>query len=506
MPKMAASTGCSLRAGICASVCAVMLLTMGCSNGRGSIGESAEAQDPAPPPVTPPTPPPEPPPTSPPPTPPPTTPPPTTPPVGSFTVGGTVTGLQGRGLVLRLNGANDLPIASNGSFAFEPLLASGSSYEIAVGVDPDEPAQTCTVANASGVVGSGDVRNAQVTCATNTYSIGGTVSGLEGSGLVLENSGQAVEVQTSGAFTFPTAISSGGTYNVTMRTQPQNPTQACSIANGEGTVRNQNIADIGVTCTTATFTVGGSVTGLAGRDLRLQNNGADDLVIGADGSFVFATAVPSGRPYNVSVAAQPTRPGQECTVENPSGTIVNANVNNVSIRCVTIEFTVGGTVTGLEGSGLILQNNGAANLAVAANGPFTFDASWVSGTPYNVTVTGQPANPTQVCSVAPPASGTIGTVNVTTVRVNCVTSSFNITVTVSGLQGLNLRLQNNGGDTLAINSNGTFTFPTPVLSGQTYNVVIINQPILTLYTCGITGSGTGTVGGTDVNVAVICGP
>jgi len=123
-----------------------------------------------------------------------------------------------------------------------------------------------------------------------------------------------------------------------------------------------------------------------------------------------------------------------------------------------------------------------------------------------VTVTGQPANPTQVCSVAPPASGTIGTVNVTTVRVNCVTSSFNITVTVSGLQGLNLRLQNNGGDTLAINSNGTFTFPTPVLSGQTYNVVIINQPILTLYTCGITGSGTGTVGGTDVNVAVICGP
>jgi hypothetical protein len=35
-------------------------------------------------------------------------------------------------------------------------------------------------------------------------------------------------------------------------------------------------------------------------------------------------------------------------------------------------FTIGGTVTGLSGSGLVLQDNGADNLTITASGPFVF--------------------------------------------------------------------------------------------------------------------------------------
>jgi 6-phosphogluconolactonase len=48
-----------------------------------------------------------------------------------------------------------------------------------------------------------------------TYNIGGTVSGLSGTGLVLQNNvGNNLSVSANGSFTFTTAIASGGSYNV----------------------------------------------------------------------------------------------------------------------------------------------------------------------------------------------------------------------------------------------------------------------------------------------------
>src|SRR5262245_25642413 len=53
-------------------------------------------------------------------------------------------------------------------------------------------------------------------------------------------------------------------------------------------------------------------------------------------------------------------------------------------------FTVSGTVSGLTGSGLILQNNGGGNLVIAGNGAFTFAAALPSGSNYSVAASGQP--------------------------------------------------------------------------------------------------------------------
>lgn len=338
-----------------------------------------------------------------------------------FTIGGTVTGLRGAGLVLQLNGGADLAIASNGSFTFETQQASGTPYQVTVSAQPVGPTQTCTVADGSATVGGGNVRNVRVSCATDTFAIGGTVSGLLGAGLVLQNNGSDdVGVDSSGGFTFPREVASGAAYNVTVRTQPSNPTQACTVTNGAGTVGGADITNAAVSCTTSEFTIGGTASGLAGSGLVLRNNGTDDLQVNADGGFTFATSLQSSAAYNITIAAQPTSPTQTCTLSNASGTVGGANVTNVAVSCITEEFTVGGTVSGLLGFGLVLQNNGSDNLAIAADGTFTFPASLPSGTPYNVAVASQPFLPVQACNVTNGA-GTVGSANVADVVVTCVT-------------------------------------------------------------------------------------
>jgi hypothetical protein len=82
-----------------------------------------------------------------------------------------------------------------------------------------------------------------------------------------------------------------------------------------------------------------------------------------------------------------------------------------------VTFTIGGTVSNLVGTGLVLQDNGGNNLSAAANGSFTFTTAIDSGDAYAVTVLTQPSNPAQTCTVAS-GSGT-ASANVTNVTVNC---------------------------------------------------------------------------------------
>src|ERR1035437_7170708 len=65
-----------------------------------------------------------------------------------------------------------------------------------------------------------------------------------------------------------------------------------------------------------TYTIGGTVSGLSGTRLVVQNNGADAKTISANGAFPFATALVNGASYSVTVKLQPTIPAQTCTITN----------------------------------------------------------------------------------------------------------------------------------------------------------------------------------------------
>lgn len=164
------------------------------------------------------------------------------------------------------------------------------------------------------------------------------------------------------------------------------------------------------------FTIGGTVSGLAGT-VVLRNNDKDDLTLTADGAFVFATGVVAGNPYAVTVAQQPE--GQTCAVSAGQGT-VNANTGDVSdvrVVCAARTYAIGGTVSGLAASGtLVLRNNGADELSVSANGGFSFAQALPYGAAFDVMVRTQPAG--QVCTLTN-ASG-IATAPVTAIAAACV--------------------------------------------------------------------------------------
>lgn len=121
-----------------------------------------------------------------------------------------------------------------------------------------------------------------------------------------------------------------------------------------------------------TFFVGGHVMGLAGSGLVLQNNAADDLTITADGTFVFPAKLVSGGAFDVTVKTQPMAPKQSCVVSGGKGLVANGNVTTVAVNCTTDRFTIGGTVSGLAGAGLVLQDNAGDAISVNANGEFAF--------------------------------------------------------------------------------------------------------------------------------------
>jgi N-acetylneuraminic acid mutarotase len=318
---------------------------------------------------------------------------------GPFTIGGTVTGLVGTGLVLQDNAIDSLTISANGSFIFKTAIASGQLYSVSVSTPPSTPSQTCTVTSGSGTV-TANVTNVQVTCSTGTASIGGNVVGLLGTGLVLQNNGgDNLTVATSGSFTFKTAIALGKAYLVTVSTQPTSPAQTCTVTNGSGTA-SANVGNIQITCSTGTLSIGGTVTGLAnaGTGIVLQNNGGDNLTLKANGSFTMPTLVPAGGAYKITILTQPSGPNQTCIVSNGTGT-ANANVTSVQVTCPAVFHTIGGTVVGLVGTNgsMVLQNNLGDNLAVPANGTFTFNTPIADGSKYDVSILNAAGTQPQTC-------------------------------------------------------------------------------------------------------------
>jgi uncharacterized delta-60 repeat protein len=88
----------------------------------------------------------------------------------------------------------------------------------------------------------------------SSFAVGGTVSGLVGSGLVIEEikSGGVAAPTADGSFTFSIRRNNGQLYEARIKSQPLNPVQTCSVvANGQGTVADADVTNIAVQCVTS---------------------------------------------------------------------------------------------------------------------------------------------------------------------------------------------------------------------------------------------------------------
>jgi hypothetical protein len=332
----------------------------------------------------------------------------------AFAVGGVVLGLQNQGLVLEDNGTDDTSVMPDGgmpvAFIFGSRLLRDQPYKATIKTQPQN--QQCSIAGADGTVSAANVATVVVNCTPNTFTVGGTVMGLDGPAVLHLNGTNDLTVSANGSFAFPLQLNNGDAFTVDVATQPQG--QTCTVTNGMGNVGTSDVSNVAVVCTTTGHRVEGKVSGLTGTGLVLVDNGVDALPIGGNGTFGFGMRVSSGQPYSVTVKTQPT--GQMCTVQNGSGVMGNSDVQSITVTCSDTgptSFTISGNVTG-TGGGAIVLSNGAATAGRTGDGMFMFSAV-TGGSTYDVRVKTPPAG--TMCAVTN-GTGTL-TANVTNVQVMC---------------------------------------------------------------------------------------
>lgn len=343
---------------------------------------------------------------------------------GSFFIGGTVTGLNSNtSVILKDNGTDLLTVSSNGKFQFSGSIPQDESYVVTIATPPT--GEICTVVNGSGTNIVANITNIQVICSTKTFTIGGTVTGLNsGTQVILNNNNDSpVTITANESFTFTTQIAYSSGYSVIVTGEPNGET--CSVSHAIGYGVTSNIANIEVICSNNTYTVGGTVKGLLpGEQVTLENNGANSTLIKTNGNFTFSVPITFGSSYLVTTT-QPI--GEICTATNNNGT-VNANINNVTITCHRIRYTVSGSVFNLVyGTQITLLNNGGESVVTLIHNnvnndtQFSFQVAYASG--YNITVGTPPDG--ESCSVVNGNSGTV-VANVSNVAVICTQNYFSL--------------------------------------------------------------------------------
>ena len=414
----------------------------------------------------------------------------------TYSLGATISGLDSSGLVLMVNAVAVSVAAGATTQGLASLLPSGTRYSVAVQTQPT--GQTCTVASGTGMIRSANVANVVVTCSDQGYSLGGSIIGLNGSGLVLANGTDMLAVNSGAtSFTMPTPVAYTSSYGITVQTQPAGVT--CAVVTGTGTMPASAVTNVAIICTAQPFSLGGTITGLGSYTGLALTNGSDPLAVAAGSTaFTMPTPVAYGSPYAVAVHTAPT--GLTCTASNASGTMPAGNVTNVVIACSDQSYTLGGTISGLTTSGLVLIS-GADTLAVSSgSSSFTMPTAVAYTSPYAVTVQTQPTGLT--CSVSN-GTGTMGSAAVTNIAVTCSANTYTVGGTVSGLSSSGLVLLDNGADATPLSANATqFTMNTGVAYGSAYAITVQTPP--TGLVCPVS-DGTGTVGAADVtSVSIAC--
>ncbi|HTE40092.1 MAG TPA: kelch repeat-containing protein, partial [Steroidobacteraceae bacterium] len=322
-----------------------------------------------------------------------------------------------------------------------------------------------------------------------TYAIGGNVTGLNlvtgqpVPSLTITNQSpivselKSVTVSGNVSFAFP-AVPTGTDYRLIIAS-PSGYTCVFANSNGNGQVVTATVTNLNVACTAGQHSIGGQVTGLGSGNPGLQlANGSNLLQISGDGPFTFTQTALGGATYSVAISV--AHPQFECAVIGGTGSVGNANVNDVGLSCAT---TVRANVSGLgAGSSIQLINDytlpgattAVADTQLTVTGPSagTFATRLPSGAQYAVRVS--QGNPSVQCSVGNP-TGTIGA-SIVNVSVTC-TPIFVVGGIVRGLApGRTLILRNNGTDNVTISANGAFAFSTSLAAGSMYRVTVATQP------------------------------
>ena len=231
-----------------------------------------------------------------------------------------------------------------------------------------------------------------------------------------------------------------------------------------------------------TYTVGGTVTGHTGEvSLDLTYGGETETLkvkAGTD-KFTFVAKLEANQSFTIAV----TNPaGQSCRSSITAGSIVNVNITNIEVTCVTVPtYSVSGTVTGAANSGDVQvvmslyddnTGTGGTSQSVTANatdGTFSF-----ADVPEDKFYTLQASSATagETCTSSAPTPVRV-IANVTDARITCSASTglFLRIDLISDTSAASLTTVNVfTGDTAIPATTGT---PDKVVNGSDTDVLII---------------------------------
>ncbi len=172
--------------------------------------------------------------------------------------------------------------------------------------------------------------------------LGGALGGVTKEGLQISNNGgAAVPIAPGSVFFFPQLVPRDTDYNIAIVARPPN-TDSCAILNGKGNTYSYSPNNIAINCVITTFPISGTVTGLTGGDLTINNGSHSVKILNGATTFTLNTPtdtntkignVPEGVPYGLTILQQPAR--GTCTIAEPKGIMPAAAVTNIAITCVT---------------------------------------------------------------------------------------------------------------------------------------------------------------------------
>lgn len=186
-----------------------------------------------------------------------------------------------------------------------------------------------------------------------TYTVGGTVTGLTGSAVLRINGANDLTLTADGAFTFSSAIANRAQYSVTVFAQPSFPPQACTVANGAGTIGTANVTNVTVTC-----------GALPAPEVQ--------AVAGA-GSATLTWSGPSDAEFSVRLAAQRT-----CDFADPVACKKGELITNVTSPYTVTNLDNGQAYFFVIETSYANGAHGLSNVTGARPNPLSFDSAVIT--------------------------------------------------------------------------------------------------------------------------------
>jgi PASTA domain len=260
----------------------------------------------------------------------------------TFTVGGTLIGLSANASVQILNGADTLPVSTNGSFILPTGVVSGGTYSVTVGTPTST--QTCGVQNAAGTIAAANVTNVVVYC---TYNV---------SDATLNNAYTTVFAQ----FDVPNANGPPGIVDLV----------GTSTYSGTGNINESDITvNIGGTIVpnqqntgTYTVTTTNAVPSMTG------NGGGIGGIEGVNGDSVVALGAMSGTPPSIGIAVLPNA--------NATTNSINGDYTLVDISAQLSSGNIYGYVATITATNGVISGTYAQNTAGTVTTGNPASAQW----------------------------------------------------------------------------------------------------------------------------------